>query len=339
MILDNIEKIALGRSLAYEEACALMNEITSGTVSDVQIAAVLMGLRVKGETVEEIAGFASVMKERSSRISPKVDGRLTDTCGTGGAPLKTINISTISAFVAAGAGICIAKHGNRSVTSICGSADVLEALGANIMLKPGQVEQVIERVGIGFLFAPAFHPSMKYALGPRKELRIRTVFNVLGPLTNPADAKGHVLGVFAEELVPKIAGALHRLGIEKGLVVFGKGGMDELSTLGETVVAEVTQDSGIRTYEVVPEDFGFRRCRASDIAGVGPSESAEITHSILRGCKGPMRDVVVLNAAAAIYVGGRADSVKDGVHIAAASIDSGKAARKLDDFITATKAF
>ena len=336
MIKDYISKVVEGYNLSFNEAKDLMNEITSGNATNAQIAAILVGLRMKGETIDEIAGLASVMKEKSNRINPKVKGKLVDTCGTGGAKLKTFNISTIAAFVAAGIGIPIAKHGNRSFTSVCGGADVLEALGTNINLKPEQVEKVIEKVGIGFLFAPAFHPSMKYASEPRKEMGIRTVFNILGPLTNPANAKAQLLGVFSEELVPKMAGALQRLGTEKALVVHGVDGLDEISTLGKTIVAEIDNDK-IKNYELHPKDFGFKTSKPEDIAGAPPEKSAEIVRNILQGQKGPMRDIVLLNAGAAIYVGGKAKSIKEGIELAKESIDSGKAYKKLNEFIEATK--
>jgi len=336
MIKDYISKIVDCNDLSFEEARELMNEITSGTATNAQIAAVMVALRMKGETAEEIAGLASVMKEKSNKISPEVEGRLTDTCGTGGAKLKTFNISTAVAFVVAGIGIPVAKHGNRSFTSTCGSADVLEALGANINLKQEQVENIIEKIGIGFLFSPVFHPSMKYASEPRKEIGIRTVFNMLGPLTNPADAKAQILGVFSEDLVLKMASALRYLGIEKALVVFGECGLDELSTLGKTIVAEVDNDK-IKSYELNPEDFGFKRAKPEDIAGTDPKKSSEIVRNVLRGQKGPMRDIVLLNAGAAIYVSGKAKSIKEGIEFAKKSIDGGKAYKKLDEFIEATK--
>lgn len=338
MIKDYISKIVECNNLSFEEAQRLMDEITNGNATNAQIAAVLTALRMKGESADEIAGLASVMKEKSNKISPKVEGRLTDTCGTGGAKLKTFNISTIIAFVVAGTGIPVAKHGNRSFTSMCGSADVLEALGARIDLEPEQVEEIIENVGIGFLFAPSFHPSMRYALEPRKEMGIRTIFNVLGPLTNPANTKAQVLGVFSEDLVPKMADALRRLGIEKALIVYGEGGLDEISTLGKTFVAEVDNDK-IKNYELNPEDFGFKRAKPEDIAGTTPDKSAEIARNILQGQKGPMRDIVLLNAGAATYVGGKAKSIKEGIELAKESIDNGKAYKKLNEFIEATKSF
>ena len=338
MIKDYILKIVEGNNLNFNEAQDLMNEITSGNATNAQIAAILVGLRMKGETIDEIAGLASIMKEKSSRINPKVKGRLVDTCGTGGAKLKTFNISTIAAFVTAGAGIPVAKHGNRSFTSACGSADVLESLGANINLKPEQVEKVIEKVGIGFLFAPLFHPSMKYAAEPRKELGIRTIFNILGPLTNPANAKAQILGVFSEELVSKMAGALQLLGIEKALVVYGVDGLDELSTLGKTIVAEVDNDK-IKNYELQPKDFGFETAKPEDIIGTTPEKSAEITKNILQGQKGPMRNIILLNVGAVIYVSGKTKSIKEGIELAKESIDSGKAYNKLNEFIEITKSF
>lgn len=335
MIKEYISKISEGENLSFNEAKDLMNDITMGSVTNAQIAAVLVGLKMKGETADEIAGFANVMKEKSSRINPRVQGRLVDTCGTGGAELKTFNISTVSAFVTAGAGIPVAKHGNRSFTSACGSADVLESLGVNINLKPEQVEKIIGKVGIGFLFALSFHPSMKYVADARKELGIRTVFNILGPLTNPANAKAQVLGVFSEDLVPKIARALQRLGLEKALVVYGVGGIDELSTIGKTIIADVEGDK-IKNYVLNPEDFGFEKAKPKDIAGTTPDKSAKIAKDILEGKKGPMRDIVLLNAGAAIYVGNKAKNIREGIELAKESIDSGNAYRKLNEFIQAT---
>lgn len=337
MLRECIGKLAEGKQLASEEAKAAMMEIMSGNASESQIGAFLMGLRAKGETVEEITAFAEVMRHKSVRISPKVQGRLVDTCGTGGAPLKTFNISTISAFVAAGAGVPVAKHGNRCVTSKCGSADVLEALGANISQEPHLVEKSIEKIGIGFLFAPTFHPAMRYAIKTRKEIGVRTIFNILGPLTNPAGAKGQLIGVFSEELVKKIPLVMQKLGIEKGLVVYGVDGLDEISTLGKTIVGEVSND-GVKHFELSPSDLGLRKANYRNITISAIEEGSKIMKDILIGEEksSERRDIVIANAGAAIYVGEKADNILDGIELAKESIESGRAYRKLMDFIKFT---
>ncbi|MCI4330240.1 MAG: anthranilate phosphoribosyltransferase [Thermoplasmata archaeon] len=325
------------RDLPHEIARDLMDQITEGKETAPQIAAILTALRMKGETAEELAAFASVMRLKSSHISPKVSGILVDTCGTGAAPLRTINISTISAFVVAAAGVPVAKHGNRSVTSICGSADLVEALGARITSTPAEVQSVIESVGIGFLFAPSFHPAMKYAVAPRREMGIRTVFNMIGPLTNPSGAQAQLLGVYSPDVIDRMADALGRLGTGHSMVVYGEGGLDELSTIGPSQICEVEGHSVTRRYTVTPEDFGFAVASPEDLTGTAPSASARITREILGGERGPMRDVVVLNSAAAIYLGGKSGSIGDAVPHAIESIDSGRALEKLDQFIAATQ--
>jgi anthranilate phosphoribosyltransferase len=277
------------------------------------------------------------MREFAQRINPKVDGTLVDTCGTGGDKIKTFNVSTISAFVIAGAGIPIAKHGNRSVTSKAGSADLLEALGVKIDVAPEDVEKAVEDIGIGFMFAPVFHGAMKYAIGPRKEIGIRTVFNILGPLTNPANAQAQVLGVYDADLTEKMAGVLAKLGTERALVVHGLGGLDEISTFGETRVSEL-KDGVVETYEIKPEDFGIKRASPTDLSGGDAKENADIATRLLKDKEqGPMRDIVVLNSAAGIYVGGLADSIAEGIRVAEKSIDSGAAYDKLTDLIEASR--
>jgi anthranilate phosphoribosyltransferase len=324
-----INKLVDGGDLTREEAGQAMQAIMSGNATGAQIGAFLTALRMKGETVEEISALAKVMREFAEGIHPRVDGTLVDTCGTGGDEVKTFNISTIAAFVVAGAGIPVAKHGNRSVTSKAGSADVMESLGVKIDLPPKDVERCIESCGIGFMFAPVFHKAMKYAIGPRKEMGIRTVFNILGPLTNPANAKAQVLGVFDQNLTEKMARVLGNLGVERAMVVHGLEGLDEISTMGRTQISELNNDQ-VDTYIMKPEDFGLKRASAADLAGGDASYNAKIAVNILKGEeKGPMRDIVVLNAAAGIYVGGKASSLDEGMELAGESIDSGNAYEKL----------
>ena len=324
-----------GRNLPEQDAYHAMAAIMDGRATPAQLAGFLVALRMKGETVEELTGFARAMRERCALIAPKVEGRLTDTCGTGGAPIKTFNVSTLSAFVAAGAGIPIAKHGNRAVTSLSGSADVLEALGANLALEPDRVRRVIESVGVGFLFAPNFHPAMKHAVGPRRELGVRTVFNLLGPLTNPAGAQSQVLGVYHPSLVSKLTPVLANLGVRHALVVHGEGGLDEISPFGPTRVGQVL-DGEVSYFAVNPENFGFERASPQDVAGGGPRESAEVFLSVLAGEDGPRARTVLMNAAAAAVVGGKAKDLKEGVAVARDSIQSGRALGKLRAFVEAT---
>ncbi len=324
-----IQKVVDGKNLSREEAHRAMKTIMSGEATDAQIGGFLTALRLKGETIEEITEFSRVMREFANTIHPKVKGRLVDTCGTGGDRLNTFNVSTIAAFVAAGAGVPIAKHGNRSVSSSCGSADVLEELGVRIDLSPQEVERTIENVGIGFMFAPIFHGAMKHAIGPRRELGIRTVFNVLGPLTNPAGADAQVLGVFDGGLTDKLAGVLMNLGTKDALVVHGLDGLDEISIIGDTRISEL-KDGKIDSYIVSPEDLGMKSAGEEDISGGDVRQNAEIAKRILTGKEhGPRRDMVLLNAGAAIYVGGLAGSIKEGIEKARDSIDSGRAYDKL----------
>ena len=331
MIKEGIRKLIDGTDLAYEESQEIMKEIMSGKATSTQIAAFLTALRMKGETVDEITAFTGVMKEYCHRIHPCVNGRLVDTCGTGGDKIKTFNISTTAAFVVAGAGVAVAKHGNRSVTSKSGSADVLERLGLNLNLDPPAVENVIEKVGIGFMFAPAFHPAMKYAIGPRRELGIRTVFNVLGPLTNPADANAQLLGVYDRKLTEPLAHALKNLGCEEAMVVHGIDGLDEISTVGKTVISWLREDK-VATVETVPKDFGVKLARPEDVKGTTPSESAKITFKILDGycdINDPKTEIVLVNGVAGIIVGGKAEDFSYGMELARESIDSGAAYKKL----------
>ncbi len=332
---DHIAAAIDGRSLSEEQAYAAMGDIMDGATTPAQLAGFLVAMRMKSETVEEITGFARAMRERCAIIAPRVSGRLIDTCGTGGAPIKTFNVSTLAAFVAAGAGIPVAKHGNRAVTSKSGSADVLEALGANLALEPDRVQRVIENVGVGFLFAPNFHPAMRHAVGPRRELGVRTIFNILGPLTNPANAGGQVLGVYHPSLVTKLTPVLRNLGVERALVVHGEGGLDEVSPLGPTRVGSVDGDS-VSYFTINPEDFGFARVAATDVSGGGPQESARTFINILSNGQGPRANTVLMNAAAAAIVGGKAKDFKEGIAIARESIESGRALDKLRAFVEAT---
>ena len=327
MIADLVRKAADGQDLSADEANAAMTEIMDGKASAVQIAAFLVAMRMKGETVEEVTEFARVMREHALPVSAR-RRPLVDTCGTGGDAIKTFNVSTAAAFVAAGAGVAIAKHGNRSVTSKCGSADVLEALGIKFDLPPEAVAKCIDEIGIGFMFAPAYHPAMKHAGPVRRELGLRTVFNALGPLTNPARAEAQVLGVYRPELTELHASVLRNLGSRRALVVHGEGGLDELSTFGPTQVAEL-RDGEIRTYRVTPEEVGLKPAQPGDVQGRSPAENAQLLVSILSGEGGPAREIVLLNAAAAIVAGEKADSLAEGVAAARTSIDSGAAMAKL----------
>jgi anthranilate phosphoribosyltransferase len=295
-------------------------------------------LRMKGETVEEITAFAAVMKEHCHRIHPRVNGRLVDVVGTGGDRIKTFNISTTAAFVVAGAGVAVAKHGNRSVTSQSGSADVLETLGFSLNMEPEAVERAVENVGIGFMFAPTFHPAMKFAVGPRKELGIRTVFNILGPLTNPADADAQLVGVYDRKLTEPLAYALKGLGCKEAMVVHGLDGLDEISTIGKTSVSWLKENE-VTTVEMVPKDFGVKRARVEDIKGMTRNESAEITFKILNGrwdATDPKREIVLVNAAAGIVVDDKAEDFSYGMELAYESIDSGAAYTKLKALIKAS---
>ncbi len=323
---EAISAVVEGRSLSEDEAAAVMEELMAGEASPAQTAALLTALRMRGETVEEIAGFARVMREKATRV--EVGLPLVDTCGTGGDGKGTFNVSTTAAFVAAGAGQAVAKHGNRAASSGCGSADLLEALGVNINLNAAQVANSIEEVGMGFMFAPMFHPSMKFVAPVRREIGIRTVFNILGPLTNPAGATRQVLGVADPVAAGKMAQALGRLGCQRAMVVHGRDGMDELSLSAPTEVWDV-QGSGIKTYVVDAEELGLPRHDLSAVRGGDAEANAAITRAVLEGERGPARDVAVLNAAAALMVSGCAEDLKEGLALAATSIDSGAARAKL----------
>ena len=328
MLKTCIAALSRGEHLSEEQSRRAMADIMAGRATDAQIAGFLVALRLNGETVEEITGCVKAMRAAAEGIDVG-DLPVVDTCGTGGDDKGTFNISTASALVTAGAGVPVAKHGNRSVSSSSGSADVLETLGVNIEASPRTVEKCIAEVGLGFLYAPLLHRAMKHAIGPRRELGIRTVFNILGPLTNPAGAKRQVLGIFSEDLVPKMAGVLHKLGAERALVVNSRDGMDELSTCAEAVVAEVSPE-GVVERVIDPADLGFERAEVEDLVANDADESARIIMSILEGEKSPARDIVALNAGAAIYVGGRTDSLQEGVEAACEAMDSGSALRVLE---------
>jgi len=326
--------------LREEEAEMIMNEIMTGEATEAQIGSYLMGLRMKGETHDEIVGSARAMRDNSTKIPHHIDqSRLLDTCGTGGDRSGTFNISTAVAFVSAAAGVPVAKHGNRAATSKSGSADVLEALGVNLELTPDQVAQCVDNVGIGFLFAPKLHPAMKHAIGPRRQIGIRTIFNILGPLTNPAGAKRQLMGVFAADLAPTIAGVLGELGAVSAMVVNGYGGLDELTTTGPNTVAHYV-DGKTETYELNPLDYGFAGANIADLLGGEPEENAHILRGVLDGMvNGPKGDVVVLNAGAALLVAGKTADLESGIELARTTIDEGAATSKLNEFIEYTQQF
>jgi len=330
MIREAIDTLVAGQSLTMEQAAAVMNEIMGGEATPAQFGAFVTALRLKGETVEEIAGMAKVMRERAVPIA--VSEPVVDTCGTGGDAWGSFNISTAAAFVVAGAGLKVAKHGNRSMSSICGSADVMEALGIRIDLGAEQVQKCLEKVGIGFMFAPNFHPAMKYAAAPRREIGIRTVFNILGPLTNPAGAKAQVLGVAEGSLTMKMAQVLELLGCHHALVVHGEDGLDEITPGGRTTVCEL-KGGTINSYSLAPEDLGFQRADRESLKGGSAQDNAGLLRKVLEGEKGPRRDIVLMNAAAALKAGDKAASLEEGIEIAKESIDSRKALEKLEGLI------
>ena len=331
-----IEKLVNRVNLSETETVEVMNQIMTGEATPLQVAAFLTALRMKGETVEEITGAARVMREKAHRVSIGAKTVL-DTCGTGGDQKGTFNISTTVAFVLAGAGVNVAKHGNRSVSSQSGSADVLGALGVKVDASKERVEQCIAKIGIGFLFAPLLHEAMKYAVQPRRDIGIRTIFNILGPLTNPAMATHQLIGIYNGELVAMIAHVLNNLGSVRALVVHGLEGMDEISLCGPTKVAEL-RDGKVKEYTIEPEQFGLKRCRLEELHGGSADQSAAIVRGVLGGKPGPARDVVLLNSAAALYVGASATTIQDGFRLAAESIDSGKARQKLEQLVEMTNA-
>ena len=342
MLKQAIRKVVDRLNLNEEEMEAAMDVIMSGQATPAQIGSFITALRLKGETIEEITGAARVMRRKATHI--RVDNSLVnmdrdeinldmetivDTCGTGGDGTNTFNVSTTTAFVVAGCGLRVAKHGNRSVSSLCGSADVIQGLGVNLDVSSDVVEKCLNQVGIGFLFAPALHSAMKYAIGPRQEIGIRTIFNILGPLTNPAGANVQVLGVYKKELTPVLAEVLNKLGSRSAFVVYGEGSLDEISIIGKTQVSEL-KNGQVTTYSIKPEDFGLPRATLDDIRGGDAQKNAGIILSVLKGEPGAKRDIVLLNAAAALVAAGRAADFPDGIAQAAESIDSGRALEKLE---------
>lgn len=333
MIKEAIVKIVNKGDLTYDEAYAVMNEIMSGETSPTQNAAFLAALSTKSaraETTDEIAGCAAAMRDHATKV--QTDMELFEIVGTGGDNAHSFNISTTSALVAAAGGMKVAKHGNRAASSQCGTADCLEALGVNIEQSPERCKELLQEVGMCFFFAQKYHTSMKYVGAIRKELGFRTVFNILGPLTNPGSPKRQLLGVYDEYLVEPLAQVLISLGVERGMVVYGQDKLDEISMSAPTTVCEF-KDGWFKSYIISPEDFGFARCTKADLKGGTPEGNAEITRAILRGEKGHKRNAVLINAGAALYIGGKAESMKDGVALAAKLIDSGKAYETLEKFI------
>ena len=328
MIRETIQKVVDGHDLTERETVDTMNEIMSGEATPAQVASFITALRIKGETIEEITGAARVMREKSTKIHTKHPFAV-DTCGTGGDGSHSFNISTTAAFVVAGTGIPVAKHGNRAASSQSGSADVLKALGVNIEIGPEQVGSCIDDIGIGFLFAVTLHGAMKYAIGPRREIGIRTIFNVLGPLTNPAGTQAQVIGVYAPTLTEPLVNVLKNLGSQRAFVVHGEDGLDEITTTTTTQVSELS-DGEVNTYTLDPTELGIPAAQPGDLKGGTPEENAEMTLSVLGGEKGPKRDIVLLNAAAAIVAGGKAEDLAVGLASAAESIDSGRALEKLE---------
>jgi anthranilate phosphoribosyltransferase len=334
MIREAISAATAGESLSMDDAVTVMREVMEGEVTPAQLGSYLTALSLKGETPEEIAGFATVMREKSLRVA--VDGTAIDTCGTGGDRKGTFNISTAAAFVVAGAGLTVAKHGNRAASGDCGSADVLEALGVRIELPPEAVERCLREIGIGFMFAPAYHPAMRYAAPVRREIGIRTVFNVLGPMTNPAGVPCQLIGVGYPEVAEKMAEALRLFGTHHAIIVHSDDGMDELSLGSDTAGWEVL-DGEIRPYVVRPRDLGLPHATPEDLRGGDPAANAETMRSILSGTRGPVRDAVVLNSGAALVAGDMADTLSDGIELAAASIADGRAAEKLEAMVALTR--
>lgn len=329
---DALHLLLESSDLTHGQMLDIMRQIMSGALTPVQIAGILIALRMKGETVDEIAAAAEVMRELSTKVNVTAKEHLIDTCGTGGDGIQTFNVSTVSAFVAAAAGARVAKHGGRSVSSTCGSADVLEVLGVNVNMTPEQVAHCVDEVGIGFMFAPNHHSAMKHAAPVRRELGVRTLFNLLGPLTNPAGAKRQVMGVFDRSLTAKLARVLHRLGSEHVLVVHGADGMDEISFSGDTYVAEL-KDRQVSEYVLNPQQFGMQLHNAESIRVQNAEESKAMILSVLAGQAGPARDIVLLNAGAAIYVAGLVSSIQEGIDAAIRVIDGQLAKTKLDQLV------
>jgi anthranilate phosphoribosyltransferase len=347
MIKETIGKLVRLQNLTETEASETMGEIMSGEATEAQIASFITALRMKGETVDEITGCAKAMRRFATPVRARAkvdidredinidDETIIDTCGTGGDGTSTFNVSTATAFVICACGLAVAKHGNRSVSSACGSADVLEALGVNLNIIPEQVEECISKIGIGFLFAPSLHSAMKYAIGPRRQIGIRTIFNILGPLTNPANATAQILGVYEEKLVETLAGVLKNLGTRRAWVVHGEDGLDEISVSAKTVVAELNEGK-IKVFTLEPEAFGIKKSYLADQKGGNAVDNALIIRKVLGGEKGPKRDIVLLNAAAGLCVGGIAGDINEGLKLARKAIDSGAAKEKLELLIKIT---
>lgn len=332
-IREAIKEVIERRNLNEEQAFSVAREIMSGETTPTLIAALLVGLRMKGETVQEISGFVRAMREKATPLGVSIQSdKLVDPVGTGGDGAGTFNISTVSAFVAAAAGCHIAKHGNRSISSKSGSADVLQSLGANIELPPEVMARCVDDIGIGFMFAPLYHKAMKHAIGPRRELGIRTIFNVLGPLTNPAGAKRQLIGVFSADLTEPLANVLKGLGSLHCMIVHGEDGLDEITVTGKTKVSEL-KNGEVVTYTISPEDFGLSIANPEALLGAGPEENARIARQILAGELGAKRDIVTLNAGATIYVSGLVETLEEGIKKAQQIIDSGEALQKLESFV------
>lgn len=335
MIQEAITQLVEGKDLSYEAAEECMDEIMNGEADQIQMASYLTALRMKGESIDEIAASADGMRKHATRLRHDMD--VLEIVGTGGDEAYSFNISTTAGIVAAAAGIPVAKHGNRSVSSKCGAADVLEALGVNIAIEPEKMEKVLRKEGISFMFAQIYHKAMRYVAPVRKELGIRTIFNILGPLSNPAFANMQLMGVYEEALLKPMAEVLMKLGVKRGMVVYGTDRLDEISISAPTLVCEI-KDGKLQSYEITPEQFGLKRAKKEDMAGGDPAENARITKAILAGEKGAKADAVVLNAGAGIYIAGKADSLAEGIKKAQEIIDSGRAAEKLEAFIRATNA-
>ncbi len=334
MIREILGRLAEGEDLTEGEIRKVMGEIMEGRATSAQIASFLTALRMKGETVEEITGCAKEMLKKALSFDPRKDV-LVDTCGTGGDKSNTFNISTAVAFVVAGAGLVVAKHGNRALSSQCGSADVLEALGVKLNISMKKLKECLDKIGIGFLFAPLCHRAMKYALGPRREIGIRTIFNILGPLTNPLRANVRLLGVYHSSLTEPLARVLKNLGVRGAFVVCGEDGLDEISLSTRTKITQL-KEGQIRTYYIQPEDFGMRKVSRDEIRGGDRKENAHILRSILEGERGARREIVLLNAAACLVAADMAEDLKEGIEMASESIDSGKAKEKLEMLISLT---
>jgi len=337
MFNKHLDKVVSRENLTLSEMEEAMTMVMEGKTTDSQLAGFLVGLRMKGETIDEITGAASVMRNKAAAVKTESKD-LIDSCGTGGDEKGTFNISTTTAIVMAAGGLKVAKHGNRSVSSKSGSADLLEALGVKIDLSPAEAGNCLDQVGISFLFAPHFHQAMKYAIGPRKELGLRTIFNILGPLTNPAQADYQVLGVYKEELVMPLAHVLKNLGLKSAMVVHGAGGVDELSLAGENKTAYL-KDGVVKEFNFSPTEARLKKAAIQEILGGSPEENKEITLNILKGKKGPKRDVILLNSAAAFLVEGKVKDLEEGVKLAAELIDSGQAMQKLEELINCSNSF